>query len=256
MTASLGARPSAMAEQVSTGTDCPVVEADAVGKVFGRTAILRDVTLTVRSGEVVALFGPNGAGKSTLLRVLATLIRPTSGTVRLFGEIPAASALRRRIGVVAHQSFLYPDLTARENLRFYARMYGLGVGAECADAWLARVSLGDVADRTVRQFSRGMEQRLALARALMHDPELVLLDEPWSGLDAAAGDWLAELLRELRVAGRTVIVSTHDFPRGLGVATRAIVLHRGRLAWETAVTAETAGTVDQAYRDITGAVAA
>ena len=164
--------------------------------------------------------------------------------------------MRRRIGVVAHQSFLYPDLTARENLRFYARMYGLDVSDERADAWLARVALSDAADRTVRLFSRGMEQRLALARALMHDPELVLLDEPWSGLDAAAADWLAELLGEVRAAGRTVIAATHDFQRGLDVATRAIVLHRGRLAWETTVTAETLPTVDKVYREITGAVAA
>jgi heme exporter protein A len=256
MTASLGARPSAMAEQVSTVQVRPVVEVDAVGKAFGRAVILRDVTLAVAPGEAIALFGPNGAGKSTLLRVLATLMRPTSGTLRLFGEVPAAAALRRRIGVVAHQSFLYPDLTARENLRFYARMYGLDVTDERADAWLARVSLTDAADRTVRLFSRGMEQRLALARGLMHDPELVLLDEPWSGLDAAAGDWLAGLLRELRAAGRTVIVATHDFQRGLGVATRAIVLHRGRLAWETPVTAETLPVVDRMYREITGAVAA
>jgi heme exporter protein A len=256
MMASLGARPSAMAERVSTLAGSAVVDADAVGKAFGRAVILRDVTLTVAAGEVVALFGPNGAGKSTLLRVLATLMRPSTGRLRLFGDAVAGAGLRRRIGVVAHQSFLYPDLTARENLRFYARMYGLDVADERADAWLARVALADAADRTVRRFSRGMEQRLALARALMHDPELVLLDEPWSGLDAAAGDWLVDLLRELRGGGRTVVVATHDFGRGLAVATRALVLHRGRLAWETPVTADTAATVDVRYREITGAVAA
>jgi len=256
MTASLGTRPSAMAEWVSAVAGPLVVEAEAVGKAFGRAVVLRDVTLRIAAGEVVALFGPNGAGKSTLLRLLATLIKPTQGRLRWFGGAEGGTALRRRIGLVAHQSFLYPDLTARENLRFYARMYGLDVADERADAWLGRVDLADAADRTVRRFSRGMEQRLALARALMHDPDLVLLDEPWSGLDAAAGDWLADLLRELRGTGRTVVVATHDFTRGLAVATRALVLHRGRLAWETPVTADAAATVDARYREITGAVAA
>lgn len=256
MTASLGARPSAMAGRVSTLAAPFVVEADGIGKAFGRALVLRDVTLRVAAGEVVALFGPNGAGKSTFLRVLATLMRPTAGTLRLFGDVASGAALRRRIGVVAHQSFLYPDLTARENLRFYARMYGLDVADERADAWLARVALADAADRTVRRFSRGMEQRVALARALMHDPEIVLLDEPWSGLDAEGGDWLEDVLRELRAGGRTVVVATHDFARGLAVATRAVVLHRGLIAWDTPVTAETAVTIDARYREITGAVAA
>lgn len=256
MTASPGARPSAMAGRVSTLAAPLVVEAEGVGKAFGRAVVLRDVTFDVAAGEVVALFGPNGAGKSTLLRVLATLMRPTAGTLRLFGDATAGAALRRRIGVVAHQSFLYPDLTARENLRYYARMYGLDVAEERADAWLARVALGEAGDQIVRRFSRGMEQRLALARALMHDPDLVLLDEPWSGLDAAAGGWLEGLLRELRSAGRTVIVATHDFARGLAVATRAVVVHRGRLAWDTPVTADTTETIDVRYREITGAVAA
>jgi heme exporter protein A len=245
-----------MAERVSMGAGAVVLEADAVGKAFGRAVVLRDVTLRVAPGEVVALFGPNGAGKSTLLRLLATLVKPTQGRVRWFGGAAGGVALRRRIGVVAHQSFLYPDLTARENLQFYARMYGLDVADERTDAWLARVDLAEAADRTVRRFSRGMEQRLALARALMHGPDLVLLDEPWSGLDAAAGDWLVDLLCELRGAGRTIVVATHDFARGLAVSTRALVLHRGRLAWETPVTAGTAATVDARYREITGAVAA
>ncbi len=256
MTASLGARPSAMADRVSTLAARLVVEADGIGKAFGRAIVLRDVGLRVAGGEVVALFGPNGAGKSTLLRVLATLMRPTAGTLRLFGDAGSGAALRRRIGVVAHQSFLYPDLTARENLRFYARMYGLERADERADAWLTRVALADAGDRIVRRFSRGMEQRLALARALMHDPEIVLLDEPWSGLDADGGDWLEGVLRELRAAGRTVLVATHDFARGLAVATRAIVLHRGRIAWDTPVNPDTAATIDARYREITGAVAA
>jgi heme exporter protein A len=164
--------------------------------------------------------------------------------------------VRRRIGLVAHQSFLYPDLTARENLLFYAGMYGLDDAGARVDAWLERVALADVSGRSVRLFSRGMEQRLSLARALLHAPDLILLDEPWSGLDAAAGDWLGALLLELRSEGRTVVVATHDFQRGLAVASRACIVHRGRLAWQAPVTREVFPAVDAMYRQITGAVAA
>lgn len=229
-----------------------VVQAERLGKSFGRALVLRDVTLRVAVGETIALFGPNGAGKSTLLRVCATLMTPTSGSLTLFGSSPVSREARRRIGLVAHQSFLYPDLTARENLFFYAGMYRLSDTARLVDAWLARVGLEEASDRPVRTFSRGMEQRLSLARALLHDPELILLDEPWSGLDAAAADWLDRLLAELRARGRTIVAATHDFARGLGVADRAIILHRGRLAWEGDVGAD----VDTRYRQITGAVAA
>jgi heme exporter protein A len=174
----------------------------------------------------------------------------------LFGERDATPAIRRRIGLVAHQSFLYPDLTARENLLFYAGMFGLADAAARVDAWLERVALTDVETRPVRLFSRGMEQRVALARALLHDPDLVLLDEPWNGLDAAAADWLRTLLLELRADGRTIVVATHDFERGLAVATRAAIVHRGRLAWDGPVTGDAVSAVDATYRQITGAVAA
>lgn len=233
-----------------------VVRAEGLGKAFGRAVVLRDLTLSVTAGEAVALFGPNGAGKSTLLRLFATLMAPTSGSLELFGGAGSSLAARRRIGLVAHQSFLYPDLTARENLLFYAGMYGLDDAEALSEAWLHRVALTDARDRPVRLFSRGMEQRLALARALVHDPALILLDEPWSGLDAAAADWLGELLLELRSRGRTVVVATHDFQRGLGVADRAVIVHRGRLAWQASVSGSALATIDAMYRQITGAVAA
>jgi heme exporter protein A len=181
---------------------------------------------------------------------------PTAGSLTLFGERESTPAVRRRIGLVAHQSFLYPDLTARENLLFYARMFELSDAATRVDAWLQRVALAEVEARPVRLFSRGMEQRLALARALLHEPDLILLDEPWNGLDAAAADWLRGLLLDLRAEGRTVIVATHDFERGLAVATRALIVHRGRLAWEAPVTGDALAAVDASYRRITGAVAA
>lgn len=245
-----------MANQVGAASREPVIEADRVGKSFGRTPVLRDLSLRVAGGEVVAIFGANGAGKSTLLRVLATLYRPTSGTLRLFGSADFGPSTRRRIGLLAHQSFLYPDLSARENLIFYARMHRLPHPEDTADRWLARVALDDVGSRPVRFFSRGMEQRLGLARALLHQPELLLLDEPWSGLDAGAADILTALLASLRQEGRSVVASTHDFERGLAIADRAVILHRGRVEWEAAVGGASREAVDAVYRRVTGAVAA
>jgi heme exporter protein A len=244
------------AERVSGLADGPVVHAEKLGKSFGRSVVVRDLTLTVTAGEAVVVFGPNGAGKSTTLRVLAGLTTPTVGSLRLFGDDRMGATVRRRIGMVAHQSFLYPDLTARENLLFYARMYDLADAADRVGAWLERVTLTDAGDRPLRLFSRGMEQRLALARALIHDPDLVLLDEPWSGLDAAAADWLGELLTDLRGRGRTIVVATHDFQRGLAVATRVLIVHRGQVAWDAPVASDTPSTVEATYRRITGAVAA
>jgi heme exporter protein A len=218
--------------------------------------VLIDLTLRVGGGEAVAIFGPNGAGKSTLLRLCATLHRPTSGTLRLFGSDDPGPAVRRRIGVVAHQSLCYPDLTARENLIFFGRAYGIAAPEQVADAWLARVALEDVANRPVRIFSRGMEQRLALARALLHAPDLLLLDEPWTGLDTTAGDLLAAQLAALRREGRTILTATHDVGRGLAIADRVLVLHRGRIAWESAVDDDTPAALDAVTRRLRTPVAA
>jgi heme exporter protein A len=241
---------------VSAGALPLAIEADRVGKSFGRTVVLRDVTMRIPRGAAVAVFGPNGAGKSTLLRVCATLYRPSSGLLRLFDGAAAGPAVRRRIGLVAHQSFLYPDLSARENLVFYGRMYRLSDPERVADDWLARLALADAATRPLRVLSRGTEQRLALARALLHDPELVLLDEPWSGLDPAAADTLSALLADLKGAGRTVVIATHDFARGMEIGDRAIILHRGRVVWETADPTLARDDIDAIYRRVTGRVAA
>jgi heme exporter protein A len=237
----------------STG---PVVEALDVGKAFGRMRVLRDVTLRVAAGEAVAVFGPNGAGKSTLLRLCATVCRPTIGTLRLFGDEAAGPAVRRRIGVVAHQSFCYPDLTACENLAFFARAYDVPSPERAARAWLERVGLAEVADRPLRVLSRGMEQRVALARALLHDPDLLLLDEPWNGLDTRAADVLTALLGTAKRERRAVVVVTHDVERGLAIADRACILHRGRLAWEGGVTDGARAILDDAYRRVTAPEAA
>ena len=246
----------AMARAVHADASPPVIEADRLGKTFGRRGVLRDLTLCVRRGETVTVFGPNGAGKSTLLKVCATLYRPTTGRLRLFGDRAAGPMVRRRIGLVAHQSFLYPDLSARENLIFYGHMYGLPDAVRIADGWIARLALDDAADRPLRVLSRGTEQRLALARALLHEPELLLLDEPWSGLDPAAADTLSALLASLKESGRTVLVATHDFTRGALHADRAIILHAGRTAWETADPDGAGGELDSIYRRVTGAAAA
>ena len=245
-----------MGERMNAGDREPVIEAQAVTKSFGRTPVLRGITLRVAAGETVAVFGPNGAGKSTLLRLLATLHRPTAGTLRLFGREDTGPATRRQIGLVAHQSFLYPDLSARENLLFYAHMYGLARAGQTVDDWLARVELADTGARPLRVFSRGMEQRLALARALLHDPRLLLLDEPWSGLDAAAAERLSGLLGSLRAEGRTVVAATHDLDRGLAIADRVLILHRGRVEWEATVRGDMPALVDAVYRRVTGPVAA
>jgi ABC-type multidrug transport system ATPase subunit len=218
--------------------------------------VLREVTLRVAAGEAVAVFGPNGAGKSTLLRLCATLCRPTSGTLRWFGDEAAGPAVRRRIGVVAHQSFCYPDLTASENLSFFARAYDLPSPERVARDWLERIDLAEVADRPLRVLSRGMEQRLALARALLHAPDLLLLDEPWSGLDARAADALTALLGTAKRERRAVVVVTHDVERGLAIADRACILHRGRLAWEGTVTDGARAMLDDAYRRVTASEAA
>jgi heme exporter protein A len=213
----------------------PVVEAQALARRFGPAPALAGVDLAAAPGEVLVIFGPNGAGKTTLLRILATLLGPSGGTVRLFGEDafgPGAARLRARLGLVTHQSFLYPDLTAAENLRFYARLYGLGDdGAARAAELLAWAGLSGDARRPVRAFSRGMEQRLALARALVHDPALLLLDEPFTGLDPTAAETVEDLLAQARRDGKTVVVTTHDVDRGLRAADRVCILHRGRIAW-------------------------
>lgn len=214
----------------------PVVEARGLVRRFGTATVLAGVDLRVAPGEILAIFGPNGAGKTTLMRILGTLLAPSAGAVRLFGDDAFGSqarVLRRRIGLVAHETFLYPDLTATENLLYYARLYRLDDGVARTAELLAWAGLEAHRARPVRSFSRGMAQRLALARALLHRPELLLLDEPFSGLDAAGADAAEAVLARTRDAGGTVILTTHDVARGLGLSDRACILNRGRLAWES-----------------------
>jgi ABC-type multidrug transport system ATPase subunit len=210
--------------------DFDVVRTRDVSRHFGRRRALAHVSVTCRAGEIVGLFGPNGAGKSTLLGILSTLVRPTSGAVDYGdGGAPATTeALRARIGVLGHDLFLYSDLSARENLRFFGQLYGLDeVDARVVEA-LRAARLEDRADDRVGGFSRGLRQRLALERALLHRPRLVLLDEPFTGLDDASSSMLGERLRSLREAGSVVVMATHDFDSAEGVVDRAICLNNGR----------------------------
>jgi heme exporter protein A len=193
------------------------------------------VDLAIEPGQFVALFGPNGAGKTTLSKIVAALLRPTRGEVRIAGLRPRgkdARELRRRIGVLSHRSFLYAHLSARENLLFFGGLYGLPELEGRVGAWLERVGLAHRADDPVGGFSRGMVQRLAIARSLLHEPGLLLLDEPHTGLDPAGARTLHDLLAEVRREGRTVLMVTHDPNRGLDLCDRALVLVRGRLVAE------------------------
>jgi heme exporter protein A len=199
-----------------------------VSRAYGRRRALSRVSLTCQAGEIVALLGPNGAGKSTLLSIAATLLEPSGGTVR-YGGNGATPALRFRIGLLGHDLYVYPELSARENLLFFARLYGLPAPEHRVDIALGRARLSDRRDEPVAMFSRGMRQRLALERALLHDPRLVLLDEPFTGLDDASSAALADRLRELQAAACIVLVATHDLEVMEGLISRAVMLRDGRL---------------------------
>jgi ABC-type multidrug transport system ATPase subunit len=204
---------------------------DDVSRHFGRRRALHRVSLACDAGTILGLLGPNGAGKSTLLAILSTLLAPTSGRVR-YGEHDARSAgpmLRGRLGLLGHDLYLYPELTARENLEFFARLYGLARPRDRADGALAEAGLADRADEAVSGFSRGMRQRLALERALLHGPRLLLLDEPFTGLDDASGHALVRRLRGLRDAGAIVIAATHDLDLAEGLLDEVVILREGRL---------------------------
>ena len=216
----------------TSALDFDTVLVEEVSRAFGRRRALTRVSFAAARGTILGLLGPNGAGKSTMLAILATLMRPTSGQVR-FGAIDpltAGASLRSRIGVLGHDLFLYPELTARENLTFFAGLYDLPDPAGAALSGLRRAGLDDRADDPVGSFSRGMRQRVALERALIHEPRLVLLDEPFTGLDDASTRVLVARLGELRAAGSILIVATHDLDLAEGLLDQAVFLRDGRVA--------------------------
>ena len=226
--------------------DFEQVTVTEVSRHYGRRRALARVSLTLRAGEVVGLLGPNGAGKSTLLGLLASLITPSAGTVR-YGNRTAAdagAALRGRLGLLSHELRLYPELTARENLEFFAGLYGLPDAAARVSEALECARLADRGGDPVQGFSRGMRQRLALERTLLHEPRLVLLDEPFTGLDEGSCRALASRLGDLRADRRMVLVATHDLDLVDGIVDRAVVLRRGRVS----ELAASGGTLRERYR--------
>ena len=206
------------------------VELSELSRRFGRRRAVWNVTLAAHARDILGLLGPNGAGKSTLIGMLATLVAPSSGTIR-FGAADgsrSSAALRARIGLLAHELHLYPELTARQNLVFFARLYGLDA-AQVVPGALDAAGLTDRADDDVSSFSRGMRQRLALERALLHNPRLLLLDEPFTGLDDRAVTLVSNRLRELAANGAIVIVATHDLDLADGLVTRVALIRDGKL---------------------------
>lgn len=216
----------------ASALDFDDISVDEVSRTFGRRRALTRVTFKATRGTVLGLLGPNGAGKSTMLAILATLMRPTSGQIRFgtFDPVIGGAALRARIGVLGHDLFLYPELSARENLAFFAGLHDVADASAAADAALDRAGLADRANDPVGSFSRGMRQRVALERALIHSPRLVLLDEPFTGLDDASARALVVRLNELRASGSMLIVATHDLDLAEGLFDQVVFLRDGRVA--------------------------
>lgn len=208
------------------------VEVEGVWKFYGDFPALRDIRLSVRPGSCVALIGRNGAGKTTLLRIVGGFSRAGKGRVRIFAHTPREAEARRAMGFIGHGISVYDELSALENLTLFGRLYNLPDPRRAAMEWLERTGLAHVKDGLVREFSRGMRQRLAVARAFLHAPGLLLMDEPFTALDDRAIAVLQEVLREALAQGRTIIMSTHQLREALELATDVVLLNRGRVAFE------------------------
>jgi heme ABC exporter ATP-binding subunit CcmA len=241
-----------MSAPSSSSATPPAVKVTNLVKTFGVFYALRGISLQVEAGECLAIFGPNGAGKTTFLRILSAISRPTSGEIFIDGQPlrEAALSIRRRLGVIGHQSFLYDDLTAEENLLFYARLYDVPHPLRRIHEILTEVGLRERASDRVRTFSRGMQQRLAIARAMLHNPSLLFLDEPYTGLDQHAAAILTSWLRKLRSERRTILLVTHDLEQGLALADRVVIFLRGKVAWEKAAADIDQQTLRHLYFDL------
>ena len=226
----------------------PAVSVEGVWKFYGDFPALRDISFEIAPGECLALLGRNGAGKTTMLRILAGLGRPARGRVSVFGDEPRNERARARIGVLGHGIAVYDELSAFENLQLFARLYALRDPARTAMEWLERTDLARVKDSRVREFSRGMRQRLAVARAFLHSPSLLVLDEPFTALDDRAIALLQGLLRAALAEGRTIVMSTHQLREALELATGVALIDRGRLAHRGPRTAQMLADPGYLYR--------
>ena len=231
-----------------------IIDARGVVKKFGFKTVLRKVDLALKRGDFLALFGPNGAGKTTLIQILCSLMRPTSGEVSVAGYDTQTDkeALSKTIGVISHHTFLYNNLTAFENLKFYGKMYQVPELLDRIEALLALVGLREHMHDQVQTFSRGMQQRLSVARAIIHNPRILFLDEPYTGLDQHGAEDLKQLLREFQDQGKTVIMTSHDLNKGLELCNYAAILKSGTLVYKEPISRIIRDDFEQIYLKFTG----
>jgi heme ABC exporter ATP-binding subunit CcmA len=224
------------------------LDIEGVYKYYGDFAALRDIAFRAEPGSTVALLGRNGAGKTTLLRIIAGLSKPSQGSVKIHASEVRGDATRRRIGVLGHGISLYEELSAFENLSIFANLYGLENPKNAAEQWLERTGLERVRDGLVREFSRGMRQRLAVARAFIHEPDVLLFDEPFTALDDRAIAVLQKLLSDAHESGRTIIMSTHQLKEALVLATHVALMRRGEIVYAGARTQQMVDDTGWLYR--------
>ena len=216
-----------------TETQSTVIAVTGLTKTFGNLYALRNLSFSLNKGEFLTIFGPNGAGKTTLIRILSTITKASSGEIKIsdLSFEDDSEEIRRQIGVIAHQTFLYENLTAEENLRFYGKLYDVVNLTQKIEAILSQVGLELRKKDFVRTFSRGMQQRLAIARAMLHEPSILLLDEPYTGLDQHASGMLTNWLNRLRSSEQTILMVTHDLEQGMELADRIAILVNGQLVF-------------------------
>ncbi len=240
-----------VSHQHTVTASAPVVEAEGLARAFGGRRAVDGVDFTVMAGECLALFGPNGAGKTTLLRLLAGLLAPSAGSCRVGGvSLRSGRTARAQVGLVSHASMLYGALTALENVEFAARMYGVADAPAAARRALIHMRVADRADTPVRSLSRGLQQRVSIARAIVHAPRLLLCDEPYTGLDEVGSAALTTALAERRDNGAALLLVTHNLGEGLALATHAAIMRRGRLVRHEARGALDQASYARAYREL------
>lgn len=228
-----------------------VLQASNVVRAFGARRAVDGVSLSLGAGDCLALFGPNGAGKTTLLRLLGGLIRPTAGVASIDGmALPGGAEVRARVGLISHQTMLYDALTPRENVEFAARMYGVREVRDQSARALDRLGATTYADRPVRSLSRGMQQRVSVARALVHGPSVLLADEPFTGLDAAGAAALSAMLRQFRDDGAAIVIVTHHLDEALALCTQAAIMRTGQLVRHDTAPIPSSSAYTSLYREL------